>query len=543
MIRTFIRVTLLVLAVVSEATAQDAVLRVRVIRPDSQPIAGVQVRLDTLRARTDTRGEARMVTSPGSRLLSVARIGYAPDSATVVLRPGVDTLITFMLVEHETALAGVTVSATRSERRIEDDPVRVEVLEAEEVVEKLLMTPGDITMMLNETSGLRVQVTSPSLGGASVRVQGLRGRYTQVLSDGLPLYGGQTGGLGLLQIPPMDLGGVEIIKGVASALNGGSALGGVVNLTSRRPTAAPIRELMLNRTTLGGTDVVLFTGGLAASGQTEADAGWGYTLLSGWHGQDQVDRDGDDWADLPGYSRALIRPRAFWSSPEGDQAMITAGGTFESRDGGTMPDGLAPDGQPYPERLRTTRYDAGGFYRRRAGESGLVNLRGSYSYQGHRHTFGAVVERDEHESWFGEGTYTISRGTQTWVVGAALLTEEYNAEDVEGFDYSFTTPGLLSQVTLDAGARLAVTASVRADWHSEYGAVVSPRLSALYRLGDPWTLRASVGSGFFGPTPFTEETEVVGLHAMLPLKGIVKRACVRGVAGPGWFVRCGGAQL
>ena len=151
--------------------------------------------------------------------------------------------------------------------------------------------------------------------------------------------------------------------------------------------------------------------------------------------------------------------------------MITAGATFENRDGGTMPDGLAPDGQPYPERLRTTRYDAGGFYRRRAGASGLVNLRGSYSLQGHRHTFGAVVERDAHETWFGEGTYTVSRGTQTWVVGAALLSESYDAEDVEGFDYSFTTPGLLSQVTLDAGARLSMTASLRADWHSEYGAV------------------------------------------------------------------------
>ena len=176
--------------------------------------------------------------------------------------PARDTTLTFVLVEQETELAGVTVSATRSERRIEDDPVRVEVLDVEEVEEKLLMTPGDITMMLNETSGLRVQVTSPSLGGASVRVQGLRGRYTQVLSDGLPLYGGQTGGLGLLQIPPMDLGGVEVIKGVASALYGGTALGGVINLTSRRPTAEPIRDLLLNRTTLGGTDVVLFTGGL-----------------------------------------------------------------------------------------------------------------------------------------------------------------------------------------------------------------------------------------------------------------------------------------
>jgi hypothetical protein len=78
------------------------------------------------------------------------------------------------------------------------------------------MTPGDIVMMLNEMGGMRVQATSPSLGAASVRIQGMRGRYTRVLSDGLPLFG-DVGGLGLLQIPPMDLGQVEVLKGVASA--------------------------------------------------------------------------------------------------------------------------------------------------------------------------------------------------------------------------------------------------------------------------------------------------------------------------------------
>ncbi len=67
------------------------------------------------------------------------------------------------------------------------------------------MTPGDIVMMLNEMGGMRVQATSPSLGAATVRIQGMRGRYTRVLFDGLPLAGQQVGGLGLLQIPPMDL--------------------------------------------------------------------------------------------------------------------------------------------------------------------------------------------------------------------------------------------------------------------------------------------------------------------------------------------------
>src|SRR5689334_314710 len=79
-------------------------------------------------------------------------------------------------VSHEEA---VTVAATRTGARLEDTPTRVEVLNREEIEEKLLMTPGDIVMMLNEMGGMRVQTTSPGIGAATVRVQGMRGRYTR----------------------------------------------------------------------------------------------------------------------------------------------------------------------------------------------------------------------------------------------------------------------------------------------------------------------------------------------------------------------------
>src|SRR3954447_5266280 len=105
------------------------------------------------------------------------------------------------------------------------------------------MRPGDISMLLNEMGGMRVQTTSPALGAASVRVQGMRGRYTAFLSDGLPLFGQQGASLGLLQIPPMDLGQVEVIKGNASALYGSAAMAGVVDLISRRP-ADPVHEFL-----------------------------------------------------------------------------------------------------------------------------------------------------------------------------------------------------------------------------------------------------------------------------------------------------------
>src|SRR5690606_14532840 len=150
----------------------------------------------------------------------------------------------------------------------------------------------------------RVQTTSPSLGGANVRIQGLAGRYTQILSDGLPLFGGQAGALGLLQIPPMDLRQVEVIKGAASALYGSSALGGVVNLVSRRPGEEAEHEVLLNQTSRGGSDAIVYL----SAPLTER---WGYTMLGGFHLQDERDLDADAWADMAGYRRTVLRPRLF----------------------------------------------------------------------------------------------------------------------------------------------------------------------------------------------------------------------------------------
>src|SRR5262245_3184440 len=240
----------------------------------------------------------------------------------------------------------VTVTATRTEARIDDSPTRVEVLVREEIEEKMLMTPGDIVMMLNEMGGMRVQTTSPSLGAASVRIQGMKGRYTRVLADGLPLFGQQVGGLGLLQIPPMDLGQVEVIKGVASALYGSGAMGGVVNLISRRPADKPVREFLINQSTAGATDgVAFFSGGFAN--------GWSASLLAGGHRQSRNDIDDDGWADLAGYGRGVVRPRVFWDNGAGKNLFFTAGATVEDRDGGTMDGAVVPDGRPYTEALDT----------------------------------------------------------------------------------------------------------------------------------------------------------------------------------------------
>jgi outer membrane receptor for ferrienterochelin and colicins len=492
------------------AHAQDSTGTVRVaVRHDSTPVQRAIVRSGAVAAQTDRSGEAVLRLPAGLRQLVVSRLGFKPESLSIDMRAGLDTLVIIVLEQQAALVEQVVVAATRSERRIEDIPLRVEVLGREEIEEKMLMTPGDISMMLNETGGLRVQTTSPSLGGANVRVQGLRGRYTLVLSDGLPLFGGQTSALGLLQIPPMDLGQVEVIKGVASALYGASALGGVVNLVTRRPRETPQRELLANQTTRNGTDLVVW------SSQRFSER-WGYTLLGSAHRQERVDVDRDGWTDIPGYQRAVVRPRFFWTGDNGRNALLTVGGTVEDRHGGTLDRGVAPDGTTYAEALDTRRFDAG-VVAKYPFRSSVLGFRGSATGQLHRHRFGDVRERDRHDTYFAEAALTIVRGRHTSVLGVALQQEKYASTDVPRFDYRYTIPAAFTQYDVEAARWLAVSASGRLDAHSEYGAFFNPRISALMRAPGGWTLRLSAGTGAFAPTPFTEETEVTGLT---PLRAI-----------------------
>ena len=239
--------------------------------------------------------------------------------------------------EEVAELEEIFVVSTRSRRRVQDEPVRIEVLNEEEIAEKLIMRPGNISMILAETGGVRVQVTSPGLGSANVRVQGMRGRYTQLLADGLPLYGGQSSSLGLLQIPPSDLGQVEVIKGAASALYGGQALGGVVNLISRRPGETREGELILNATSRDGQDVSAY-----AAAPLSSD--WSGSVLATYNHQAIQDLDDDGWIDMAGYTRWSARPRLFWNGDDGATLFLTAGGMTERRRGG--PRVRTPRGQP-----------------------------------------------------------------------------------------------------------------------------------------------------------------------------------------------------
>src|SRR5690606_37458261 len=118
----------------------------------------------------------------------------------------------------------IVVSSTRNNQRIENSPLKVEVLGHEEMDEESAIKPAGIASILGDVSGVQIQQSSAINGNANIRIQGLDGRYTQILKDGMPLYDGFSGGFGILSIPPLDLKQVELIKGFASTLYGGGAI-------------------------------------------------------------------------------------------------------------------------------------------------------------------------------------------------------------------------------------------------------------------------------------------------------------------------------
>src|SRR4029453_1532944 len=144
----------------------------------------------------------------------------------------------------------------------------------------------------------------------------------------------------------------------------------------------------------------------------------------------------------------------------------------------------------------------------------LVSMRGAVMQQRHDHLFGDVRERDRHETLFGEFTIRAAARRHTLGAGAAVERDAYRPQDLPRFAYTFTVPGVFAQDDVDLAKWLSLSVSTRVDHHSAYGTFVSPRVSALVRNG-PWTSRVSLGTGFFGPSPLTGETEAAGLPRLV----------------------------
>jgi outer membrane receptor for ferrienterochelin and colicins len=470
-------------------------------------LEGFRVQAAGKTTTTNAAGEARLTLPVGKHAVEITRSGFQNANVTIIVIKDsvVSVRVPVSMGEMAMELSPIIISATRTERPVGDTPLRVELIDEMEVDENTLMSPSGIGMLLNETPGLRVHAAAPGLGTGSVRILGLPGQYTVINADGLPLYGGSTSALGPLDISPVDLLRVEIIKGAASSLYGGQSLGGVINLISRVPSGK--KEILLNRRMLGVTDAATWL-----SHRLGPDAG--VSLLAAGTVQSAQDIDGDGWADQARATRWNVRPRFSATDARGRTLFATAGYGYDDRSGGTLGEARAPDGSAFREGLRSTRADLGGTATIPFRMGGNIAIRGALATSGREREFGpGPLESDRTSTGLLELTRLFVRDRATTVVGGAVQLDRFSNELNAGFDHSWLTPGLFGTTEREVGP-FTMSASVRADVHPDAGTQLTERVAFLAKPADGWSVRASAGTGFAAATATTEETEAVGLRAI-----------------------------
>lgn len=518
-------IVLLFLCLSAPVLGQDT-LRVSVRNAlTNQPIAGATVLQTgtTNGAATDSAGVARLrIVSTGTQRLRFSAVGFQPANQAIPVPAG-DTL-RIALEPSEEELDEVIVSSTRSGRTVADEPTRVEVIDGEELDEKANMQPGNISMILRESTGIQVQQTSVTSANATFRIQGLDGRYTQLLQDGFPLYSGFASGLSILQIPPLNLQQVEVIKGCQSTLYGSGAIAGLVNLVTRNPTDARELSFMVNGTSAFGLDL---------NGYYAQKLGKiGVTLYATHNRQRAYDPNQDQFSDIPQISRTTLQPKLFWYPNE--TTTLSAGLILsdEDRTGGYLPVIRGRTIEGYTEANNSQRIATQFRVDKRLANSASLTIKNSFS-QFKRSiviprflpgTPAADYRFDGNQlSTFTEINYFKHRTKADWIVGANGWTDAFRDESPQvGFVTNTTVyrqaiAGLFVQNTLTLSGRFSLETGLRGDFvttrpnsngnSAQPKGFLLPRFSLLYRASEHWTSRVGGGLGYKAPTIFTEDAE------------------------------------
>ena len=447
----------------------------------------------------------------GKYTIKITSVGYAEKTITYDFPPDQDITIE-METEHEEE-EEVVIQSTRSSRTIQDIPTRVEFVAGEELDEKANMKPGDIRMVLNESTGITTQQTSATSANSSIRIQGLDGRYTQILRDGFPLYDGFSGGLGLLQTPPLDLKQFEVIKGSSSTLYGGGAIAGLVNLISKTPSEERELKFHIDITSAGGINTSGFYG--------QKFKKTGITLFTSRNSNSAYDPSDVGLTAIPKFERYTVNPKFFWYINEQTDLQIGFNITNEDRIGGDIEYIKGNKSNGYSENNNTDRFSSQFSLERRIDAKSAVKLKNSVSlFQRTTSERSTYVFAADQVASFTELTYSNHGDRSEWIGGINLVTDDFKEDiptTVPSRNYHQITTGLFIQNNFKAAEKFSLETGLRGDYVKDYGFAILPRLSLLFKFSPKLSSRIGGGMGYKAPTIFTEESERLLYKNVLPI--------------------------
>ncbi|GAA4275507.1 TonB-dependent receptor [Aquimarina mytili] len=513
---TLCGILMLCVLVSRQSYAQDSTqtntIEIKVVsEKESLPGATVYIKSLEKGAVTDFNGIARIENVPnGEYIVSVSFVGYTPIEQSI--RVPFQTPLIFYLKESESTLDAIVLQSTRSTRTIKNIPTRIEFIGAEELSEKVAMNASNIAMVLRESTGIQMQQTSLSSGNSNIRIQGLDGRYTQLLRDGFPLYSGFSSGLSILQIPPVDLKQFEIIKGSSSTLYGGGAIAGLVNMVSKTPKEDPQLDIMITQTHALGTTFNTF---YAARNNT-----WGWTLFGSGDYQKVYDPEEDGFSNLPETKSVTVNPKLFYYPSENTTIWLGLNGTYDDRKGGDVR--KIEDGEngihQYTEENISKRLSTQAVLETKIDDQQSVTVKNSVAFFDRNLNIPDLTFEGSQWNTFTEATYKRQGQRADWVLGANLYSVSFD-EDSQSLerDQKDITYGLFVNNLYDISENWILETGLRTDYAQDWGVFALPRVSLLYKLNSSFTSRIGGGLGYKIPDIFTEEAEFVSFRDVQPI--------------------------
>ncbi|MCD6063215.1 MAG: TonB-dependent receptor plug [Flavipsychrobacter sp.] len=451
--------------------------------------------------------------SDGAHTIIFTFLGF--DTLEQEITLPLETQLTISMQPSQSELHEIIIEGTRSNRSIANTPTRVEVL-TEEIDEAATMDPSKVAHLLTHSTGIQVQQTSATSNTANVRIQGLDGRYTQILKDGFPLYGGFSGSLSIMQIPPLDLRQVEYIKGSASTLYGAGAIAGLINLISKEPE--PNETLIhLNASHIGAMDVNTFF--------SRKKNKTGFTLLAQRNSHRAFDADDDGYTDMPALVKYNFNPKLFFYFT--DKTKLTVGGTYtnEKREGGDLRlldnDDAAPDSNHfYKETNDVHRLTTQMRFDHQLNAVLTFTARNSFNLFRRELDItpfpasGIYAFRGRQLSSFSEASLSYRHKKNVLVTGLNFYSEDFN-EDTTGpnkRDEGYEIASAFGNYTFDINNWISAETGLRADYIHllDDKLMLLPRAYVLFKWTNKLTSRIGGGMGYRYPTIFNQEAEMRG---------------------------------
>ncbi|MDR7128191.1 outer membrane receptor for ferrienterochelin and colicins [Algoriphagus sp. 4150] len=487
--------------------SQDRILKGKVLfQGEPVEFANVYVKGLAKGAVTDRDGGFSIaISETGTYTVQASMVGFQTAQKVVKVPSQNMSDLVFTLKEMDGGLDEVVVSGTMQEVSKLDSPVPVEVYSANFF--RANPTPS-VFESLQNVNGVRPQINCNVCNTGDIHINGLEGPYTMVLIDGMPIVSGLATVYGLTGIPQSLIDRVEVVKGPASTLYGSEAVGGLINVITKKPESAPLMSTDFFATGWGEMNLDL---GLRSNWGSNIQS---LTGINAFYYDNPIDNNGDGFTDVTLSKRVSFFQKINVRRPENRLFTMAGRYVYEDRWGGEMNWTSADRGgeEVYGESIYTSRWEAFGTWQLPTTET--MNFQFSANGHNQNSVYGTTIYKADQYIGFGQLTWAKTAEKHGLLLGLAYRYTYYDDNTVattaqnsdENAPSVIHLPGAFLQDEIKLTANQSLLLGVRYDYNSIHGSIFSPRVN--YKLSSTdksMVFRLSAGNGFRVANVFTED--------------------------------------